>query len=142
MKKSTEAILIPNQIAAHITTVLIKVFSHYGIPDILHSDQGGRNFVSTILLEMLNTFGVTKSRTIAYHPSGDGLVERFNRALLQMLGAYVQQHNNWEKYSIYPLYCMLIELPSFFYRGITFPTYDWLLCSQTPITHKQYSYTM
>ena len=60
------------------------MFSRYGITDILHSDQG-RNFKSTILLETLNAFGVTKSRITAYHPSGDGLVEQFNRSLFQML---------------------------------------------------------
>ena len=84
MTKLAEPIPIPNQTAACITTELIRVFSHYGIPNILHSDQG-RNFESTILLETLNAFGVTKSHTTAYHPSGDGLVERLNRSLLQML---------------------------------------------------------
>ena len=82
---------------------MIKVFSRYGIPDILHSDQG-RNFESTILLQTLEAFGVTKSHTTAYHPAGDGLVEHFNRSLLQMLRAYVQQHNDWEKYLPLVLY--------------------------------------
>ena len=88
MNKWAEAIPIPNQTAACITTELIKVFSHCGIPDygpdILHSDQG-KNFESTILLQTLEAFGITKSHTTAYHPAGDGLVERFNRSLLQML---------------------------------------------------------
>ena len=88
MTKWAEAIPIPNQTAACITTELIRVFSRYGIPNFLHSDQG-RNFESTILLETLNTFGITKSHTTAYHPSGDGLVKRFNRSLLHMLRAYV-----------------------------------------------------
>ena len=92
MRKWAEAIPIPNQTAARITTELIRAFSHYGIPDILHSDQG-RNFESNISLEILNAFGVTKSYTTVYHPSGDGLVEQFNRSLLQMLRAYVQHHD-------------------------------------------------
>ena len=103
MTKWAEAVQIPNQTAAHITTELVKVFSRYGIPDILHSDQG-RNFESTILSQTLEAFGVSKSRTTAYHPAGDGLVERFNRSLLQMLRAYVQQHNDWEKYLPFMLY--------------------------------------
>ena len=103
MTKWTEAIPIPNQIAACIATELIKMFSRYGIPDILHSNQG-RNFESTILLQTLEVFGITKSRTTAYHSAGDGLVERFNRSLLQMLRAYVQQHNDWEKYLPLVLY--------------------------------------
>ena len=101
--KWAEAIPIPNQTAARITTELIRVLRRYGIPNFLNSDQA-RNFGSTILLETLNTFGVTKSHTTAYHPSGDGLVEQFNRSLLQMLQAYVQQHNDWEKYLPFVLY--------------------------------------
>ena len=103
MTKWAEAIPIPNQTATRITTELIKVFSHCGIPDILHSDQD-KNFKSTILLQTLEAFGITKSHTTAYHPAGDGLVERFNRSLLQMLRAYVQQHNDWEKHLPLVLY--------------------------------------
>ena len=82
---------------------MVKVFSHYWIPNILHSDQG-KNFESAILSQTLEAFGVTKSHTMAYHPAGDGLVERFNHSLLQMLRAYVQQHNDWEKYLPFVLY--------------------------------------
>ena len=82
---------------------LVKIFSRYGLPDILHSDQG-RNFKSTILYQTLDAFGVTKSRTTAYHPAGDGLVERFNRSLSQMLHSYVQQQQDWEQYLPLVLY--------------------------------------
>ena len=68
-----------------------------------HSDQG-RNFESTILYQTLDAFGVTKSRTTAYHPAGDGLVERFNRSFLQMLRTYVQQQHDWEQYLPLVLY--------------------------------------
>ena len=95
MTKWAEAIPIPNQTAERITKELIKVLSRYGIPDILHSDQG-KNFESTILRQTLDAFGVTKSCTTAYHPAGDGLVKRFNRSLLQMLRTYVFHQNDWE----------------------------------------------
>ena len=102
MTKWAEAIPIPNQTAACIVTELIRVFSQYGIPDIVHSDKG-RNFESTILLETLNAFDVTESHTTAYHPSGDGLVERFNRSLLQMhMSSSIMTGR-----SIYLLYYML-----------------------------------
>ena len=83
MTKWAKVVPIPNQTAARITTELVKVFSHYGIPIILQ----GRNFESIILSQTLEAFGVTKSRTTAYHPAGNGLVEHFNRSLLQMLRA-------------------------------------------------------
>ena len=103
MTEWEEAIPIPKQTAKRITTELVNIFSHDGLPDILHSDQG-RNFESTILHQTLDAFGVAKSRTTAFHPAGDGLVKRFNRSLLQMLRAYVQQHQDWEQYLPQVLY--------------------------------------
>ena len=86
--KWADAIPIPDQTASCITSELIKFFSTYGPLQILHSDQG-RNFESTIFTQTLDAFGIQKSRTTPYHPQGDGMVERFNRTLLQLLRAYV-----------------------------------------------------
>jgi len=76
------------------------VFSNY---DILHSDLR-RNFESCILRQIFEAFGVQKSRTTAYHPQGDGMVERFNRSLLQMLRSYVRDHAEWEQYLPFVLF--------------------------------------
>jgi len=46
------------------------MFNCYGIPEVLHSDQG-RNFESTILLQTLEAFGINKSHTTAYHQAYD-----------------------------------------------------------------------
>ena len=78
--KWPEAIPIPDQTAARITKEMVKLFCMYGIPDIVHSDQG-RNFESTIFRQTLEVFGIKKSHTTAYHPEGDGMVERLNRSL-------------------------------------------------------------
>lgn len=101
--KWADAIPIPDQTATRITEELIKLFSVYGQPAILHSDQG-RNFESAILAQVLDAFGVHKTRTTAYHPQGDGMVERFNRSLLQLLRAYVDSQNDWERYLPLVLY--------------------------------------
>ena len=101
--KWAEAIPLQDQTADRITKELTKVFTTFGVPDILHSDQG-RNFESAILRQTLDAFGVTKSRTTAYHPQGDGMVERFNRSLLQMLRAYVQEEADWERFLPLVLY--------------------------------------
>jgi len=69
----------------------------YGLPDILHSDQG-RNFESCILKQTTAAFGVIKSHTTVYYPQGDGMVECLNRSLLQMLHVYVETQSDWEKY--------------------------------------------
>ena len=110
--KWAEAIPLPDQTANRITRELIHVFTRFGLPTILHSDQGA-NFESTILRQTLDAFGVRKSRTTAYHPQGDGMVERFNRTLLQMLRSYTSQRSDWEQY---------LPLVLFAYRSATHPS--------------------
>jgi transposase InsO family protein len=101
--KWPEAIPLPNQTADLISKEAIKIFTKFGIPDIIHSDQG-RNFESYLFQSTLKAFGVEKSRTTAYHPQGDGMVERFNRSLLQLLRSYVDVTTEWEKYLPLVLY--------------------------------------
>ena len=74
-----------------------------GMPDIVHSDQG-RNFESMLLKQSLDAFGISKTHTTAYHPEGDGMVERFNRSLLQLLRTYVDTESDWEKHLLLVLY--------------------------------------
>ena len=50
-----------------------------------------KNFESLMLRQTSDAFGIEKSRTTAYHPQEDGMVERLNRSLLQMLRAYVKK---------------------------------------------------
>ena len=79
------------------TSALIKLFSTIGMSQIVHSDQG-RNFESAILKQSLEAFGISKSHTTAYHPEGDGMVERFNCTLLQLLWTYVEQESEWKEH--------------------------------------------
>ena len=101
--KWADAFPLPDQTASRIVTALIRFFCTYGPPQILHSDQG-RNFESTIFTQVLQAFGVCKSRTTPYHPQGDGMVEHFNRTLLQLLRAYVTSESDWEMYLSQVLY--------------------------------------
>ncbi len=89
---------IPDQKADRIVKVLRdEVFTLVGPPQRLHSDQG-RNFESHILAELCQAFGVKKSRTTPYHPMGDGLVERMNRSLVNLLRTYVEKEGDWEEH--------------------------------------------
>ena len=90
-----EAIPMPNQTAECIPGILIDLFSWFGIPEILHSDQGA-NFEST-MIRRAAAFGITKSRTTSFHSQGNGMVERFNRTLLQLLRCYTEENDlDWE----------------------------------------------
>ena len=101
--KWADARPLPDQTAIRITAELVKLFCTYGVPEIVHSDQG-RNFESSIVQSTLDAFGVKKSHTTPYHPQGDGMVERFNRSLLQLLQTYVERQEDWEQYLPLALY--------------------------------------
>ena len=54
--------------------------------------------VGQILSELCEAFSVTKSRTTPYHPMGDGLVERMNRSILNLLRDLVDREEDWEEH--------------------------------------------
>lgn len=61
----------------------------------IHSDKGA-NFRSQLIQELLWVAGVKKSRTTAYHPMGNGHVERLNRILGGMIRALPPKgKHNW-----------------------------------------------
>jgi transposase InsO family protein len=60
----------------------------FGAPMRVHSDQG-RNFESTLFADMCQHLQIAKSRTLAYHPQGNGAVERVNRTLISLLRTIV-----------------------------------------------------
>jgi len=77
--KWVEAYPLQDQEAATcITAVYNGMFSRFGLPRQLHSDQG-RNFESQLVTRLCNITGVYKTITSAFHPRSDGLTERANR---------------------------------------------------------------
>ena len=71
---------------------------HYGIPTSIHSDQGA-NFQSEIMRELCMITNMKKTRTTIYHAMGNGITERFNRTLLNMLGTLeTSQKTDWKKH--------------------------------------------
>ena len=101
--KWADARPLPDQTAIRITAELFKLFCTFGIPEIVRSDQG-RNFESSIVQSTLDAFGVQKSHTTPYHTQGDGMVERLNRSLLQLLRTYVEKQEDWEQHLPLALY--------------------------------------
>ena len=100
----TEAYPIPNQEAQTVASVFLDFVGRFGVPQTLHTDQGS-NFESALFRELCNVLGIEKTRTTAYRPQSDGLVERFNRTLEQMLSVYV--HENQKDWDIHvPLVLM------------------------------------
>ena len=64
----------------------------------MHSDQG-RQFESELLKQICNLLQIKKTHTTPYRPQGNGMVERFNRTLQDMLAIGVGKHPaDWEVY--------------------------------------------
>ena len=74
------------------------MFYRFSIPEQLHSDQG-RQFESEVMQEICHLLQVQKTRTTPGHLQSDGLVERFNRTLLNMLSTVVGDlHSTWDQH--------------------------------------------
>ena len=103
--KWAEAYAIPDQEARTVADKLVQEFiTRFGCPRQIHTDQG-RNFESKLFKGMCDLLDVDKTRTTPFHPQSDGLVERLNRTLENMLSLYVADNQlDWDQY----LSCMMM----------------------------------
>ena len=95
--KWKEAFPMQNMEASTVAKIFFDEFvCRFRIPKRLHTDQG-KNFESTLIKELCRLLGITKTRTTPYHPQSDGMVERFNRTLLNLLSIAVEEDkHNWD----------------------------------------------
>ena len=74
------------------------VFTRHGLPEQIHTDQGPQ-FESELFQELCHTMHIHKTRTTPYHPQSDGLVERSNRTVQNILKAYVNtDQTDWDRH--------------------------------------------
>lgn len=94
----SEEYVIPNQEAVTVAKKLVEEFVlKLGVPRSIHSDQG-RHFEYSLFREMCNLLQMNKTRTTPYNPQSDGLVERMNRTLINMLSLFVDvNQRNWDE---------------------------------------------
>lgn len=98
--KWMEAYPIPDQTAVTVADKFVNEFvCRFGVPEVLHTDQG-RNFESRVFKEMCGILGIHKTRTTPYNPKSDGLIERFNGTLLNMISMMIEPHKrqrDWDE---------------------------------------------
>ena len=97
--KWTQAIPLENLEAKTVARALIDNFiTKFGVPLSIHTDQGAF-FESQLFQEMCQVLGIKKTRTTKARPQSDGVVESVNRTILNMLSAFVSEHQkDWDEY--------------------------------------------
>ncbi|KAF2900833.1 hypothetical protein ILUMI_05372 [Ignelater luminosus] len=76
--------------------LLENVMLRHGVPTRIRSDRG-KCFQAELVAELLKITGAKSSFSTAYHPQFNGLTERFNRTLADMLSLYTNtQQTDWD----------------------------------------------
>ena len=72
--------------------------SRYGCPMTFQSDNG-KAFVKDLIKEMMRRSHIAQAHSTTYHPHTNGLVERQNRTLVNMLRVFCSRYmTDWDKY--------------------------------------------
>ena len=83
--KWTESIPLPDITAKTVAHAFVEQFiCRYGMPVEIVTDQG-RQFEAELFKELCTYLEIDKKRTSPWHPQTNGMVERFNRTIFNML---------------------------------------------------------
>lgn len=69
-----------------VKTIYEGWITRFGCPITITSDQG-RQFESQLFSELMKLMGINRTRTTAYHPQSNGIIERWHRSLKAALTA-------------------------------------------------------
>ena len=105
LTKWPEAFPTPDETATTVAKIICDhIVPRHGVPQQLISDRG-KAFVGEVMTEVYRLLGIHKLSTSAYHPQTDGLVERFNKTLSQILAKYISfDQRDWDHYISYALF--------------------------------------
>ena len=95
-RKWAEAYPIRDHKPTTVARVLLgNCFTRLGMPEEIISDQGAE-FEVELFTELCKSLNVSKLRTSPYRPSTNGMIERYQRTLNQMLGKVVDEtQSDW-----------------------------------------------
>ena len=93
-----------------VAEALVDMYSRLGVPEEILSDMGAQ-FVSECMQEVSRLLSTKQLTTSPYHPMCNGLVEKFNGSLKNMLKKLCyEQPKQWSRY-INPLLFAYREVP-------------------------------
>ena len=125
LTKWPEVFATEDQTALTIANLFVwEVVCRHGVPSQLLSDRGAA-FLSQLMAQVCEVLGVKKVNTTAYHPQTDGLVERFNGTLTNMLAKRVERCGaDWDQHLPFVLFAYrasmqesTLESPFFLLHG-------------------------
>ncbi|XP_068227703.1 uncharacterized protein [Palaemon carinicauda] len=93
-----DAVPLKNIDSESVAEALVDMFSRVGVPEEILSDLGTQ-FTSDCMKEVARLLSMRQLTTTPYHPMCNGLVEKFNGTLKQMLKKLCQEKpNQWHQY--------------------------------------------
>ena len=100
-----EAILLPDQTGATTSDALLERWiCRFGCPYSIHTDRG-TNFETLLFANLLKKLEIDKTRTTAFHPQSNSVIERMKRTLLNMLAKCIDEDQT--KWSVKLLYVLM-----------------------------------
>ena len=145
LTKWPEAFAVPDQKAETIAKLLLEeIVCRHGIPEELLSDRGA-NFLSTLIQEVCKLLGVKKVNTSGYHPQTDGLVEKFNSTLINMIAKSCDVRNrDWDDHLPYLLFAYRVSAQESTKESPFFLVYgrDARVPTSTVLTHVRSPYAV
>lgn len=108
--KWAEAFAVPDQRAETVAKLFVEqIVCRHGLPEELLSDRGA-NFLSTLIQEICKVLGVKKINTSGYHPQTDGLVEKFNSTLTNMIAKSCDiRERDWDDHLPFVLFAYRVS---------------------------------
>lgn len=93
-----EAVALKTVDTIQVAEALLEMFSRYGVPKEILSDRGS-SFTSDLMREINRLMSIQQLLTTPYHPMANGLVEKFNGTLKNMIRKMCQENpKHWDRY--------------------------------------------
>lgn len=93
-----EAIALKGIETERVAEALVDIFCRVGVPQEMLTDMGSQ-FTSALMNEVCRLISLKQLTTTVYHPMCNGLVERFNGSLKQMLKRMcTERPKDWDRY--------------------------------------------
>ncbi|KAM7282037.1 DDE-type integrase/transposase/recombinase [Ixodes scapularis] len=98
LTRYAETKALPSGTAVEVAKFFIEsIVLRHGAPEVLISDRGS-SFMAQLTQEVLRLSHTSHRRTTAYHPQTNGLTERLNKTIADMISMYVDvEHKTWDE---------------------------------------------